>query len=92
MFAHSDVFSIAKGAAVIGTYTIDGATPVPFASKADTANTATIEVPNEPESVVALVSGNHLAVIANGKTAQFDIANTAQAFSGLVQCMMDANK
>ena len=92
LFAHSDAFSIAKGTAVTGTYAVDSAAPVPFASNSDTANTATIDVPNDAESVAALVTGNRLTVTANGKTARFDIANTAQAFSGLVQCMTDADK
>ena len=92
LFAHNVAFSIAKGAAVTGTYAVDGAKPVSFSSKADTANTATIDVPDDAEGVAALVSGNRLTVTANGTTARFDIANTAQAFSGLVQCMTEADK
>lgn len=92
MLAHSDAFVIANGAAVRGTYAVDGAVPVGFSGTADSANTASIPVSNDAESVAALVSGNRLTVVANGKTATFDIANTAQAFTGLMQCMSDEAK
>ncbi len=92
LFAHSDAYSIAKGAPVRGTYAVDGATPVAFSGTADNANTASIPVPNDAESVAALVSGNRLTVVANGKSVAFDIADTGQAFTGLVQCMSDAAK
>jgi len=80
------------GPSAAGTNAVEVATGVSLARTIDTANTATIEIPQVAKSVATLISGNRRTVTANGKTAQFDIAAMAQASDGLVRWMMVADK
>ena len=89
LFANSTKFSIAKGAAVKGNWSVDGAAPADFSTTADTANTATIDVPNSAEAVTALTTGKKLDVSANGRSANFDLTGSGQAFSDLIGCMTE---
>ena len=89
LFATSAKFGIAKGAAVKGTWSVDGAAPADFANPANSANVATIDVPNTAEAVTALTTGKALDVTANGKHVTFDLTGSGQAFSDLITCMSE---
>ena len=79
------------GPSAAGTNAVEGATGGSLARTIDTASTATIEIPHVVESVATLISGDRLTVIANGKSSQFDMAETAHPSDGLVRWMMDTD-
>ena len=87
LFANSSKFTFAKGDQVTGSWSVDGGTATNFSSSADTASTATIDVPNTPEAVMALTSGKSLSLTANGTTADFSLEGGEKAFMGLTECM-----
>lgn len=87
LFANSSKFTFAKGDQVTGSWSVDGGTATDFSSTADTAATATIDVPNTTEAVAALTSGKSLNLTANGATADFSLAGGEKAFMGLSECM-----
>lgn len=87
LFANSSKFTFAKGDQVTGSWSIDGGTATNFSSTADTAATATIDVPNTTEAVMALTSGKSLSLTANSTTADFSLAGGEKAFMGLSECM-----
>ena len=86
-FGNSPKFPIAAGDAVSGKWSVDGKAPVDFASKADSAHTATLDVPNTTEAVTALTTGQELTITANGTEAKFSLAGAGQAFTDLITCM-----
>lgn len=87
LFANTDKFTIAKGDQVKGSWAIDGGDATEFSSMADSDHTATIDVPNASETVVALTTGKELTVIANGVESTLPLAGTEQAFTDLMSCM-----
>ncbi len=87
LFANSPKFTIAKGDAVKGTWSVDGGAPTDFSSAADTDATATIDVPNTTEAVTALTTGKTLAVKANTNSVEFPLEGVEKAFMGLTECM-----
>ena len=87
VLAESKTFGFAEGAAVSGSWSVDGGRSTDFSSKANHAGIATLDVPNSPEAVTALTTGRQLEVTANGTKARFDLSGTGEAFNALVQCM-----
>lgn len=87
LFANSSKFTFAKGDQVTGSWSVDGGTATNFSSTADTAATATIDVPNTAEAVMALTSGKSLKLTANNTTADFSLEGGEKAFMGLTECM-----
>lgn len=87
MFANSQKFTFAKGDQVSGSWSVDGGTATNFSSTADTAATATIDVPNTTEAVMALTGGKSLSLSANSTTADFSLEGGEKAFMGLTECM-----
>jgi hypothetical protein len=87
LFANTDTFKIAKGDHIRGTWSVDGGTATEFSATADTDNTATIDVPNASESVIALTTGKEISVTANGTEAKLSLDGTEEAFTGLMACM-----
>jgi hypothetical protein len=87
LFANSSKFTIAKGDDVKGSWSVDGGTATDFSSTADTAATATLDVPNTTEAVTALTSGKTLTVTANSASADFPLEGMEKAFMGLTECM-----
>lgn len=87
MFVTAPALAVVKGAKASGTWSIDGATPEPFSSTANAANTVTIDVPNTAEAVTALTTGKTLTVVSGGKTVTASLDGTAQAFTALIGCM-----
>lgn len=87
LFANSSKFTIAKGDQVKGSWAVDGGTATDFSSTADTAATATLDVPNTTEAVTALTSGKTLTVKANSASADFPLEGMDKAFMGLGECM-----
>lgn len=87
LFANSSKFPIAKGDAVKGSWSVDGGTATDFSSTADTAATATLDVPNTTEAVTALTTGKILTVKANAASVDFPLEGVEKAFTGLTECM-----
>jgi hypothetical protein len=87
MFANTDKFSIEKGQQVKGSWSVDDGDEAEFSSTADSAHTATIDVPNASEAVATLTQGEELNVTANGVDASLPLAGTEQAFTDLLACM-----
>jgi len=87
LFANSPKFTIAKGDQVTGSWSVDGGTATDFSSTADTAATATLDVPNTTEAVTALTSGKTLTVKANATSVDFPLDGAEKAFMGLSECM-----
>ena len=87
LFANSPKFTIAKGDEVKGSWSVDGGASTEFSSTADTASTATLDVPNTTEAVIALTSGKTLTVNANTQSADFPLEGVEKAFMGLTECM-----
>ena len=87
LFANSSKFTFAKGDQVTGSWSVDGGTATNFSSSADTAATATIDVPNTAEAVMALTSGKSLKLTANSATVDFSLEGGEKAFMGLTECM-----
>ncbi|KQV31554.1 hypothetical protein ASC97_19525 [Rhizobium sp. Root1203] len=89
LFANTARFPIEKGDEVKGSWAIDDGDETEFSSTADSAHTATIDVPNTTEAVAALTSGKELRVKANGVKGTFPLAGTEKAFTDLLACMQD---
>jgi hypothetical protein len=87
LFANAAKFPIEKGDQVKGSWSVDDGFEAEFASTADSAHTATIDVPNTSEAVLALTSGKELNVTANGVEGQFPLAGAKQAFTDLIACV-----
>lgn len=87
LFGNSTKFPIAAGDAVSGKWSVDGKAPLEFSSKADSAHTATLDVPNTTEAVTALTTGQELVITANGTQATFSLTGASQAFTDLIACM-----
>lgn len=87
LFANSSKFTFAKGDQVTGSWSIDGGTATDFSSTADTAATATIDVPNTTEAVMALTGGKSLSLTADSTTAEFSLEGVEKAFMSLTDCM-----
>ncbi|MBB6487078.1 hypothetical protein [Rhizobium lusitanum] len=87
LFANSSKFTFAKGDQVTGSWSVDGGAATNFSSTADTAATATIDVPNTTEAVTALTSGKALSLTANSTTVDFSLDGGEKAFMGLTECM-----
>jgi hypothetical protein len=87
LFANTARFPIEKGDEVKGSWAVDHGDEAEFSSTADSAHTATIDVPNTPEAVAALTSGKVLRVKATGVEGTFPLAGTEQAFTDLIACM-----
>jgi len=87
LFANSSKFTFAKGDQVTGSWSVDGGAATNFSSTADTAATATIDVPNTTEAVMALTSGKSLSLTANSTTANFSLTGGEKAFMDLSECM-----
>jgi hypothetical protein len=87
LFANSAKFAIAKGDDIKGSWSVDGSAATDFSSSADSAATATIDVPNTTEAVTALTSGKTLTVKANDVSVDFPLEGTDKAFMGLGECM-----
>lgn len=87
LFAHSPRFPVVKGASVKGSWSVDGRTPVSFASTASGPNVIDFEVPNTRDAVATLTTGKTIDVIANGVQTPFALGNMTQAFTALGTCM-----
>lgn len=88
LLGNSNALKIAKGDTVAGKWSVDGGTPNAYSSKADSANTVTIDVPNDAAAVASLTTGKVLTVSSGSNTAKFDLDGAAEAFTNLVSCMM----
>ena len=91
LFANSAKFTIAKGDDVKGSWSVDGGAATDFSSTADTAETATVDVPNTTEAVMALTSGKTLTVKASSASVDFPLEGMEKAFMGLSECMQTQN-
>ena len=87
LFGNSPTFPIAVGDAVSGKWSVDGKAPLDFSSKADSAHTATLDVPNTTDAVTSLTTGKELVINANGTEAKFSLTGAGQAFTDLITCM-----
>jgi hypothetical protein len=87
LFANTARFPFEKGDEVKGSWSVDDGDEAEFSSTADSAHTATIDVPNTSEAVLALTSGKELNVTANGVEGQFPLAGAKQAFTDLIACV-----
>lgn len=83
----SKELKVNQGDAVAGSWSVDGGDVTTFASKANSANTVTIDVPNDAVAVAALTTGKVLTVKTGGNLAKFDLDGSTGAFVNLVSCM-----
>ena len=87
LLGNAKSLKLSKGDAVSGTWSVDGGEATKFSSKADSANTVTIDVPNDAGAVAALTAGNALTIRAGSSTAKFDLDGSGEAFAALISCM-----
>ena len=87
LLGNSKELKVSKGDTVAGSWSVDGGDSTHFSSKADSVNTATIDVPNDANAVVALTTGSALTIKTGSKVAKFDLDGAGEAFANLVSCM-----
>ena len=92
LFATTSKFPFAEGDEVTGTWSVDGSAPAAFTSDGAGANMVAFDVPNTAQAVTLLTTGKRLDITANKIKASFDMAGTADAFTGLIACLTKASQ
>jgi invasion protein IalB len=84
--------TVAKGAKISGTWSVDDGDANAIDTTVTTANAVSMDVPNSAEAVQALVSGKTLTVKVDGKSYAMPLGDMTQAFTSLSECMVKNQK